>query len=480
MDAYNDLIVPHFYPRQIEFLEAKVRYVAFGGSRGGGKSFIMRWKCVFLALMQPGIQILLLRRTLPELRENHLIPLQKILRTADKDASKRIAEYKEVTKEFLFPNGSRIKLGYCDSENDVLQFQGQAYDVICMEEATLFTEFQFQTLTESNRPSGLMQKPMTPRMYFTCNPGNVGHQWVKRLFIDREYRNSEKAEDYVFVPSSVYDNEWLMKNDPDYVRMLENLPENRKKMMLYGDWNVYEGIFFEEFNPELHVARPHRLSDNKLIYRVLDYGLDMLACYHVAVEKSGKVIVFHEIYESNKIISEAAELIKRATESLGYSERDIELTLAPSDLWNRNAQTGKCAADVFYENGVTLTEVNRDRINGWLMMKELFRVDEEVHEGTITKSSKLEIFDCCRNLIRCIPLAQYDEKKYNDMATEPHEITHSLDAIRYFATYWTIGPKEIEKKHKFVMKWTNDMIEDYYNGSEEVKRKMVRLYGEIN
>ena len=154
-------------------MKSKSRYTAYGGARGGGKSFAARWKCLLLALRYRGIQILLLRRTLPELRENHLIPLQKILHTEDKNKNTRFAEYKEVTKEFIFPNGSRIKLGYCDSENDVLQYQGQAYDVIVMEEATHFTEFQYQTLTESNRPSGLMEEPFRPRMYFTCNPKHL-------------------------------------------------------------------------------------------------------------------------------------------------------------------------------------------------------------------------------------------------------------------------------------------------------------------
>ena len=77
----RNLVIPRFYPKQVEFLEAKARYIAFGGARGGGKSFIMRWKVILLALSQPGIQILLLRRSLSELRENHLIPLQKMLRT---------------------------------------------------------------------------------------------------------------------------------------------------------------------------------------------------------------------------------------------------------------------------------------------------------------------------------------------------------------------------------------------------------------
>lgn len=111
-----------------------------------------------------------MRRTLIELRENHVIPLRKLLKSDSKDENEKIAQYKEQSKEFLFPNGSRIVLGYCANEGDVLQFQGQAYDVIFMEEATQFTEFQFQALTESNRSSGLCKVPFSPRMYFTCNP----------------------------------------------------------------------------------------------------------------------------------------------------------------------------------------------------------------------------------------------------------------------------------------------------------------------
>lgn len=168
-----NLKIPEFYPKQIEFMESRSRYTAYGGARGGGKSFSARWKAILLAFRYAGIQILLLRRTLPELRENHLIPLQKILHTNDKDKRTHLAEYKEVTKEFLFPNGARIRLGYCDSENDVLQYQGQQFDVIIMEEATHFTEFQFQALTESNRPSGLMEEAFRPRMYFTCNPKHL-------------------------------------------------------------------------------------------------------------------------------------------------------------------------------------------------------------------------------------------------------------------------------------------------------------------
>jgi len=183
------------YPRQIEFFKSTKRYIAFGGARGGGKSFAARTKMKLLALRYAGIQILLLRRTLKELRGNHILPFMSEL--------KGIAEFKSTEKEFVFPNGSRITLGYCQAETDVLQFQGQAYDVIFLEEATQFTEFQFQSLTESNRSSGMCKDKFSPRMYFTCNPGGVGHIWVKRLFVDKDYKNSERPEDYDFIRSYV-------------------------------------------------------------------------------------------------------------------------------------------------------------------------------------------------------------------------------------------------------------------------------------
>ena len=475
------LDVPSFYPKQIQFMKSTCRYIAYGGARGGGKSFAARWKGTLLAMRYAGIQILLLRRTLPELRENHLIPLQRILQTEKRNKEERLADYKDVSKEFMFGNGSRIKLGYCDSENDVLQYQGQAYDVIILEEATHFTEFQFQTLTESNRPSGLMEEPFIPRMYFTCNPGGVGHSWVKRLFIDRVYRNSEKEEDYDFIPSLVYENEWLMENDPGYIATLENLPEERRNAMLYGNWDVYDGQFFDEFNREIHVVEPHRLPTTFKLYRVLDYGLDMLACYHIIMDTKGDIKVIHEIYEKNLIISEAALKIKETTKALNFSEGDVYLTLAPDDLWTRNQETGKSAFDIFYDSGVTLTKVSRDRINGWLAFKELTKVYEIRDEftGNKVKTSKMKIFSTCRQLIRCIPLLQFDSKKFNDVSAEPHEITHGPDAIRYFALYWTTKPDQETHQQTKRTIWTEDMVEDYYNGSEEIKQRMVSKYGEL-
>lgn len=420
------LSIPKPYPKQIEFFKAREKYVAYGGARGGGKSWAARIKAVLLALNNPGIQILLLRRTLNELRENHTTPLQKLLRTKQPD---RVANYKDQEKVFEFENTSRIKLGYCDNENDVLQYQGQAYDVIFMEEATQFTEFQFQCLTESNRSSGLCLSPFRPRMYFTCNPGGVGHGWVKRLFIDKDYQGKERPEDYRFIQSLVYENEYLMENDPDYVRTLENLPEDRRKAMLYGDWDIFEGQYFGEFRRDIHVIEPFEIPATWFKYISFDYGLDMFAVLFHAVDTQGRNYVYKEIHESNLIISDAAKKLKEHSD---YKE--AKYIYAPPDLWNRRNDTGKSAAEIFYENGIKLTKCSADRVDGWYSVKEWIKpyTTQDEQTGEEIKTSNLKIFSNCLNLIRCLPAIQHDDKNPNDVATEPHELTHITDALRYF------------------------------------------------
>lgn len=419
------------YPKQELFYKSRTRYTAYGGSRGGGKSDVARGKAILLCLRYAGIQVLFMRRTYPELKENHLLPASRILNG--------VAVYKGMDKAFEFPNGSRLKFGYCKNESDLLQYQGQAYDVIFMEECTQFPEIVFTTMTESNRSSGLMQEYFEPRMYFTCNPGGVGHAWFKRLFIDKDYKKSERKEDYTFIQATVYDNPWLMKNSPDYVRALENLPDDRKRAMLHGDWNVFEGQYFPEFSTETHVCEPFPIPAHWRRYRVFDYGFDMFAAYFVAMDEEGRAYFYKEIYQGLDkfdeygnsgeylLIGEAAERMKAAT----TADEDILATLAPPDMWNRRQDTGQSAADIFALAGVPLLKSRNERVLGWLAVKERMKVPKIDGKPT-GERPMLMFFSNCTNLIRCLPLVLHDPKNPNDVAKEPHEVTHAPDAVRYF------------------------------------------------
>ncbi|MBQ5837030.1 MAG: phage terminase large subunit [Clostridia bacterium] len=446
MGAIKEIIIrPN--EKQRQFFESKARYTAYGGARGGGKSWAMRMKLILLALNYEGIQILLLRRTLPELRENHLLPMMSLL--------EGVAKYSSTEKEFRFPNGSRIKLGYCESVNDVLQFQGQAYEVIGLEEATHFTEFQFLALTESNRASGFMKKKFVPRMYFTCNPGGVGHEWVKRRFIDRDFCGNEKSEDYLFIKSLVFDNEYIMKNNPEYIDTLLNLPEARRNAMLYGDWNAFEGMFFPEFDKFRHVSTGKLdIPYGAIRFRALDYGLDMTACLWCAVDASGRIYVYRELHEKNLLLSEAAKRINELTEK----DECIRYTVASPDLWNRRQESGKSGFDVMTENGLThLIKADNTRIAGWRIVREYLKSGKDVNEA------KLIISPECENLIRCLPLLRFDDKVREDASDSPHEITHAPEALRYAL---------MSRRPKFALGKRNRYTSSVYtfdttNGSDE-------------
>ena len=397
--------------KQRLFFMARSRYVAYGGARGGGKSWAVRTKAALMALRYPGIRILILRRTYPELRENHILPLMQMIGG--------IAGYREIEKSFLFPNGSRIRFGYMATETDVLQYQGQEYDVIFLDEATQFSEFQFSILTACVRGANDFPK----RMYLTCNPGGVGHGWVKRLFIDRNYKNSEREEDYTFIRATVYDNGVLMEKDPGYVRMLENLPgEELRRAWLEGDWNVFMGQYFTEFRQEIHVVEPFELPGHWRRYFAMDYGLDMFAGYWFAVSDEGRAYVYREVCKKGLIISEMLETIRENT------KEEIYEYLAPPDMWNRQKDTGKSVAELALEQGICFTRAENERVQGWLNVKEWLR-PVETEEGM---TAALQIFSTCRELIRCLPLLQFDTRNVNDCATEPHDVTHSPDALRYF------------------------------------------------
>jgi phage terminase large subunit len=166
----------------------------------------------------------------------------------------------------------------------------------------------------------------------------------------------------------------------------------------------------------------------------MDYGLDMLAVLWFARDTEGNAYAYKELHESNLIISEACKRFKEVNNSEKY-----EYIYAPRDLWNRRQETGKSVADIFYENGVRLTQTSVDRVDGWLATKEWMKVikTRNIETGEEIQTSKMKIFRNCKNLIENLPQIQTDEKDPNDCATEPHDITHICDSMRYFCVNFT-------------------------------------------
>jgi phage terminase large subunit len=211
------------------------RYLAYGGARGGGKSWFVRWKATLLCLKYPGIKILITRRTYKELLNNHIVPLLTMLHG--------IAVYNRSDKCFKFPNGSTIWFGYCANDGDLGQYQGAEYDVWFADEAGQFQESWLTNIDACVRGANDFPK----RTIYTLNPGGPSHGYFKRIFLDKRYTEDEYPEDYAFIQAKVKDNKALMKMQPKYLRSLEKLAPKLRAAWLEGSWDIYEGQFFEDF-----------------------------------------------------------------------------------------------------------------------------------------------------------------------------------------------------------------------------------------
>lgn len=400
--------------RQREFFLSRARHTAYGGARGGGKSWAMRRKFILLALRYPGLNLLLLRRMLPELRENHLIPMQRELYG--------FAVYNSAERVFRFPNGSRIKLGYCDTMQDVYQYQGQEYAVIGLEEATHFTEEQMRFLTTCNRTT---RKDFSPRMYYTCNPGNVGHAWVKRLFIDRLYAENENPDDYLFIPARIYDNKVLLDADPNYIRQLEALPEELRRAHLDGDWDVHAGQYFREFSRDRHVIEPFEIPSWWRRFRSMDWGYNDPCCvlWH-AVDGENRVYTYRELYVRETRAGEVASMVLELSrgESISY-------TVASPDMWQKRGAVlsgaggfeGETLAELFTSSGLSLTPADNSRVPGWNRVRDFLAVAPDGRPNWLC-------FSDCRNLIRQLPALQFDQHNREDAADGDD---HAPEALRY-------------------------------------------------
>ena len=394
--------------RQKKFFDSRARYTAYGGARGGGKSWALRRKLTALCLHYPGIRCLLVRRSYAELKANHVRPILQEYRD--------LVQYRESDKTLSFPNGSFITLGYCSSNRDVLRYQGQEYDIIAIDEATQLSEYQFSIFKACLRGTDAFPR----RMYLTCNPGGIGHAWVKRLFVDRVYRGDENPDDYLFIPAQVYDNPVLLSADPDYVRQLESLPQKLRDAWLHGRWDVFEGQFFPEFQPDEHVCHPSKIPQRLRKFGALDYGFDMLAALLLGVDSEGTLYVIGEFCAPELTLGEAALQVSELCR--GHA---VEYLTASPDLWNRRQDTGRSGFEIMQATpGMPpMCAADNRRVPGWRILREYLAS----HQA----APRLRISSNCSTLIRSLPALLCSSEHPEDASDQPHAVTHAPEALRY-------------------------------------------------
>ena len=445
-----DLVIDPPNAKQKQMLLAKTKHIGFGGARGGGKSWAVRTKAKLLALRYPGIRILIVRRTYAELTNNHI----QILRTE----LLGVARYNDKEKVLRFANGSSIHFMYCAKDGDLDRLQGVEYDVFFLDEATQLSEHQMKTITACMR--GVNDFPK--RVYYTCNPGGQGHGYIKRIFIDKRYEAGEKPEEYSFIQSLVTDNRALMEAQPDYIEQLQALPEKLRRAWLLGDWDIFEGQFFEDFrtSPDLakcaaagidpeeaaarglwtHVIDPPRDGPPSgwKLYRSYDWGYAKpFSVGWWAVDFDGRLYRILEYYGCTKTPNEG---VKLSDDEVFRRVREIETThpwlkgrsiegVADPAIWD--ASHGVSTAETAEKYRVYFSPGDHKRIPGWMQCHYRLRFDAE-------GLPMMYVYSSCRAFLRTIPLLVYDEAHPEDLDTEGED--HVADEWRYMCMARPITP----------------------------------------
>lgn len=415
-------------PKQVLFHNATADEVLYGGAAGGGKSEAIMWDAVGKCLTHEGIRVAIFRRTYPELEKSIILNFLNKVPLKLRDYNKK--HYRAT----FHATGSYLEFNHCQYEQDVFKFQSAEYDFIYFDELTHFPEFIYKYLLSRLRTTN---PEIKPQIKSGTNPGNIGHLWVKRRFITDidPYKVVEKVDtdsdiptrySVQFIPAKVTDNKVLMDADPAYLERLKRLPEDERRALLEGDWDVFKGQFFKEWKHDKHVVTPFDIPRDWKRFGAMDWGYAKPSCFlWFAVDPEGVVYVYRELYVTETNISDFANLVKKA--SVYHHDENkrekLDYIVADPSLWSvTQYEKGESIAYKLIEQGLPVMKGDNNRISGWSAMRDYFRWTE-------TEEPMLKFFDNCKNSIRTIPALIYDEKRAEDINTDGED--HAADACRY-------------------------------------------------
>jgi len=421
--------------------------VVYGGAKGGGKSCGLVIEALAYGLEYPEALVYLFRETYDDLEAN-------IIREWKEKVPRELYQYHETKHIATLINGTKVYFRYIRNLEDALSYQGRSMDFIGVDELTQHEEKPIQILLSCLRSP----KGYPPRFRGTCNPGGIGHLWVKNRYIIPTDYGKKWAIDEVtgntiaFIPATVYDNYVLMENDPAYVRRLENLPPALRKAYKDGDWDAYEGQAFAEFSHEIHVCEPFIIPDHWTRWRSVDNGYsDPFAWYWFAVSEDGIVYIYREYTRDPKdekvgYSDQARKVVELSTHTvLDEYGKEIEVEepysfiAAGLDAWATHVRDtqGKTLIDYYQEGGLTgfvrpITDRKLRKATWHEYLRPFDHPDQERFPGK--KIAKVQIFSTCKKLIETLPVLIEDEK--NPEVIAECDLDHWYDGAGYGLIVW--------------------------------------------
>lgn len=406
--------------RQTLFHTTTADEALYGGAAGGGKTAALVAEAVTVALEYPGIPINIFRRTIPELKNTIMPEVYK--QCADYIKAGNMT-YHGQDRKFILANGSTINLDYCDTDNDIYRYQGTEMPALFIDELTQFPQPWFEYLKTRNRTSN-PNWPVIVRA--ATNPGGIGHGWVKNYFIDEApaesiYTDQRTKLTRVFIPAKVSDHP-IEKFRDDYTKKLQGITDGQlRQALLDGDWDVFAGQVFKEWNRDSHVVEPFSIPNHWQKWFSYDHGYNSFAAglWFARDPLEDRIYIYRELYLTENTVKDISSKIKMLDTS-----DDISIRWADPAIWKGagNQNTGDTVAQMFATEGIIFQPANNDRIAG----KNAWHDALSPHKDG---KPKLQIFSSCINLIRTLPSLPYDLHRVEDVDTKTED--HLYDAGRY-------------------------------------------------
>lgn len=396
-------------------------YTLYGGAKGGGKSYIIRWAVLRQLLIYAkrgfrGVRGVIFCEDYPALTDRQISKIKTEfpawLGTLSGSQTDGLAF--KINPKF---GGGIIALRNLDNPS---KYASSEFAIVAMDEVTKNDKETFDQLRSIRRWPGIEDT----KWIGGTNPGDIGHAWVKKLFIDRDFGPEDPLPEQVaFVPSLPTDNP---HNANSYLEELKRLPEKLRKAYYEGNWDVFEGQYFAEWDRQRHVVVPFAIPPTWKRYRAYDYGFENPACCKwYAVDHDGRVWVYRELYYKKGHKTNADDQAKDIVRLSGDEHYEYSLCdpaiFSPTGMVDKSG--GQTIAETFIRNGVTFMPASNRRIDGWSLMHQYLKWSD-------TQTPKILYFSTCVDSIRTIPTLIHDIIKPEDLDTDGED--HAADVDRYF------------------------------------------------